>query len=92
MTYMVGGVCGDAHSKGQRDSCRPSVVAEVPRVGRPGGAPDQGRPHNADGEPGRVVAANQDLCHALGEEVGVGRPGALQVLLHLCGSRDSAQE
>ena len=38
-----------------------------------------------------MVAADQDLCHAFGEEVGVGRPGAFQVLLHLCGSRYSAQ-
>ena len=91
MTHMVGGVCGDAHSKGQRNSCWPSIVAKVPRVGRPGGAPNQGRPHNADWEPGRVVAADQNLCHALSEEVGVGRPGLLQVPLHLRGSRDSAQ-
>ena len=38
-----------------------------------------------------MVAADQDLCHALREEVCIGRPGAFQVLLHLCGSRDRAQ-
>ena len=91
VTYMMGCVRGNANSECQCDGCWPSVVAEVPGVGRPSGAPDQGRPHNADGKFGRVVAADQDLCHALREEVCIGRPGAFQVLLHLRGSRDSAQ-
>ena len=91
VTYMMGGVCSDAHSKGQCDSCGPSIVAEVSGVGRPCCAPDQRRPHDADRESGRVIATDEDLCHAFGEEIGVGRPGLLQVLLHLHVGRDSAQ-
>lgn len=79
----MGGVGGNANGKCQPDSCWPGIVAKVAGMGRPSGAPHQGRPHNGHREPGRVVAAYQNLCHAFGEEVCIWGAGLLQVLLDL---------
>lgn len=80
---MMGGIRGNAHCERQPHSCWPGIVAKVAWVRRPSGAPHQGRPHDGHRKIGRVVAADEDLCHAFGEEVRIWGARLLKVLLDL---------
>ena len=79
----MGGEGGDAERESERDGGWAGIVAKVAGVGGPRGAADERRAHDGNGERHRMTRRDQNLRHALGEEVGVRHVGGLQALRHL---------
>lgn len=87
LPHLVRGEGCDSQSEGQGDGSGAGVIAKIAWVGVARGAAHQGGAHDADGERRAMEAVQENLGHALGQEVGVGDPCLVQHKLHLFGTR-----